>query len=705
MKYITGISLMTIASLFPAHGQNMPIEYPQSTRQSVVETFFGEDIPDPYRWLEEPAETPEVQTWIRAQQSLFEAYMKGSSFRELIHSILTEKWNYPRYGTPSRYSDYLVYAHNPGLLNQSRLYYRKGNSKEEVLLIDPNTFSKDGTASLSDFSFSKDGRYFAYAISESGSDWKTIHVRDMQTGNELTDRVPNVKFSGISWFQDGFVYSRFPRSSSGAFVAENTGQQVCFHKLGTSYEKDIVLYEDASLPRHGKYGYVTRDQELLVLSLNSGTYGNNLMVRSLSQGMPGGKSVFLTREFSSQSSVVWHENGTVWVQTDLLAPNQRLVRIDLKRPVPRFWENEIAEKEDAVLQSVYRCPQGWLALYTRNVKSEMILYTKEGEALRVSLPAEGTINSLSVHPESGESYLSISAYNLPPTIYSFNTSNLNPEVFFPSQAKVDMNPERYTQEQVRYRSKDGTEVPMYLFYRKDLPLSNRPVFLYGYGGFNISVMPNFSLMYWLFAEAGGVVAVPALRGGSEFGQRWHESGMLLNKMKVFEDFIGAAEYLIARGITRPEKIAIHGRSNGGLLVGACMVLRPDLFKVAVPAVGVLDMLRFHKFTIGHAWMVEYGNPEIAEDFKNLLSYSPLHRLKKGTAYPATLVMTADHDDRVVPAHSFKFTAALQHAQGGDLPALIRIDSKAGHGAGKSTAMLIDEIADLMAFILRHIGEN
>jgi len=681
------------------------VQLPNTMEVPHKESYFGVEINDPFRWLEEPAEQPDVAKWIKAQQNTTGSFMASLSLKQDLVNTLTQYWNYPKYGTPYLIKGKLVYSFNPGLLNQSEIYMREGLVGNTTLLLDPNAFSEDGTASLADMAFSKDGRFLAYAVSESGSDWKTIYVKDIHSGLPLMDSVPNVKFSGISWYGNGFIYSRFPRSSSGAFVNENTGQQVCYHTLGTNADQDQILFEDNRFPRYGKYGMVTKDEALLVLSMHSGTYGNKIEVRSLKSGLPGSNAVLLTPDFSSQNAVVWHENGKVWMQTDKDAPNQRLVCINLSDASPTNWKNSIPERNDAVLQAVFKTPKGFLAQYVKEVKSELWWYpdNSKKQPIKIQLPASGTISGLSCDVETGHIFFTLTSYHLPPTVYTMNESDFKPEVFFASECKANVSPNTLAMEQRWFTSTDGTKVPMYLLYRKDLPLEDRPVFLYGYGGFNISVMPSFSLMYWTFVQEGGVVAVPALRGGAEFGEEWHKAGMLFNKKQVFNDFISAAEYLIKEKITTPERLAIHGRSNGGLLVGACMTMRPELFKVAIPAVGVLDMLRFHKFTIGHAWMVEYGNPENEEDFKNLLSYSPLHSIQPETQYPATLVMTADHDDRVVPAHSFKFAASLQKAQTGNRPILIRIDSRAGHGAGKSTSMMIEEMADILAFTLYFTG--
>lgn len=677
------------------------LPYPVSKKDNTVLNLHGQTIPDPYAWLEAPAETPEVKSWIQKQQKFTENQFEKMMFRESIRMALAEKWDYPKHGVPMRKNGRLYYNFNPGLLNQSRLMVQNEQGLE-TLVLDPNTFSEDGTASLATYSISENGDYLAYAISEAGSDWRTIKVLHLPSMKLTTDVVENVKFSGIAWQGNGFYYSRFPRSQNGAFVAENAGQQVYYHTLGTPQSTDELIFEDKNNPKHGNYGYTLSREKLLVISQTKGTHGNRIWVKPTGPDMGKKKFIPLISDFSSESNVVAFENNQVFLLTNHKAPNYRLIRIDLNKPQEKDWQ-DVIPAGDGVLQSVHRIPNGWLALYNRNVKNELVRVMEGAQNQNIQLPAPGTIAGVSVDEETGETFFALTSFHMPATIYRLQAGSLIPEKYRPSG--LDIDTEKYEVQQVRYASKDGTIIPMYLFYRKDVRLQNRACLLYGYGGFNIPVMPSFSLVNWLFVESGGVYAVPALRGGGEFGENWHTGGMLEKKQNVFDDFIGAAEYLIEKGITSPSRLAIHGRSNGGLLVGACMLQRPDLFKVAIPAVGVLDMLKFHQFTIGHAWMVEYGNPEDPAHFPYLFKYSPLHQIKQGVNYPATLIMTADHDDRVVPAHSFKFAAALQTAQQGVNPILIRIESNAGHGAGKPTAMVIQDYTDFLAFLFTHLAEK
>jgi prolyl oligopeptidase len=683
-----------------ASGNNR-LPYPESKKENTVLTLHGQTIPDPYAWLEAPAETPAVKQWIQKQQTFTEGHFQKMMFRESIRLALAEKWDYPKHGVPMRKKGRLYYNFNPGLLNQSKLMMQNEQGLESLVL-DPNTFSEDGTASLATYSISEDGNHLAYAISEAGSDWRTIKVLHLPTMQLTSDLVENVKFSGIAWQGNGFYYSRFPRNQAGAFVAENAGQQVFYHTLGTPQSKDELIFEDKNNPKHGNYGYTVSSEKLLVISQTKGTHGNRIWVKPTGPDMGKKKFIPLIQDFSSESNVVAFENNQVYLLTNHKAPNHRLIRIDLNKPQEKDWK-EVIPAGDGVLQAVYRIPNGWMALYNRNVKNELVRFQEGAQPQTIQLPAMGTIAGVSVEEETGEAFFALTSFHMPATIYRLSPGASSPEKY--KASGLDIDAEKYEVKQVRYASKDGTVIPMYLFYKKDMPLENRACLLYGYGGFNIPVMPSFSLVNWLFVESGGVYAVPALRGGGEFGEEWHTAGMLEKKQNVFDDFIGAAEYLIEKGITSPARLAIHGRSNGGLLVGACMLQRPDLFKVAIPAVGVLDMLKFHQFTIGHAWMVEYGNPEDPAHFPYIFKYSPLHQIKQGKTYPATLIMTADHDDRVVPAHSFKFAAALQAAQQGMNPILIRIESNAGHGAGKSTAMVIQDYTDFLAFLFTHLAEK
>lgn len=684
---------------------NHPIEVSYiKTRKdtSVKDNYFGTIVEDPYRWLEDDM-SEETKQWVEAQNKITFEYLNKIPFRDSIKNRLTQIWNYPKYSVPFKEGGYFFYYKNDGLQNQSVLYFLKDLRDEPQVLLDPNTFSKDGTTSISGFSVSKDGKYAAYSISEGGSDWNTIKVISVPEKIEQPDVIKWVKFSGIAWYKDGFFYSRFPEPKKGdELKSSNQFQQVYYHKMGTRQDQDQLIFEDKQNPFNGHYAAITEDERFLILSISKGTYGNKIKVKDLNKGI---NSPFITivDDFENENVIVDNEGNLLYMYTNIGAGKYRLVEINPKTADKRETWKEIIPESDNVLTGVNHLGGKWIATCLKDASSVVKVFDPNGKSLHeVSLPTMGTVSGFSGKKTENIAYYSFTSFAYPPTIFEYDI-NKNTSTEY-RKAEVKINPKDYEVKQEFYVSKDGTKVPMFIVHKKGIRKNgNNPTLLYGYGGFDISILPSFSISNMVFLENGGIYAVANLRGGGEYGEAWHKGGMLLNKQNVFDDFIGAAEYLIKEKYTSPEKLAIHGRSNGGLLVGAVMTQRPDLFKVAVPAVGVLDMLRYHKFTIGHAWAVEYGSSEDSVHFANLLKYSPLHNIKSGVMYPATLIMTADHDDRVVPAHSFKFAATLQEKHHGQNPILIRIDTKAGHGAGKSTSMLIDESADFWAFIFYNLN--
>lgn len=679
----------------------IPVEYPKTRKDTTVrDTYFGTTVNDPYRWLEDDR-SEETRNWVTGQNKVTFGYLEKIPFRQKIKDRLTEIWNYTRYTAPFKEGGYYFFYKNDGLQNQSVLYFQKTLQEEPQVLLDPNTFSKDGTTSISSFSVSKDGKYAAYSISEGGSDWNTIKVISLPDKKELPDMVRWVKFSGISWFQDGFFYSRFPEPKGSELSSANEYQKVYYHKMGTDQARDMLVYEDRKNALLGNYAGVTEDERWLVLSVTQGTYGNQVKVKDLSKGM-NGPFTEIVGDFENESSVVDNEGDFIYLYTNINAGKYKLVKVDTKNPARENWQ-EVIPEGDNVMTGVANIGGKWLATYLKDATSEVKVYDYSGKFMHeVKLPGKGTVGGFSGHKDDPQVFYSYISFATPPTIFEYDMNGNTSKEF--KKAEVKFNPDDFEVKQVFYPSKDGTKVPMFIVHKKGLKMDgNNPALLYGYGGFDISILPSFSPSNIVFLEKGGIYAVANLRGGGEYGEDWHKGGMLEKKQNVFDDFIAAAEYLIKEKYTSSSRLAISGRSNGGLLIGACMTQRPDLFRVALPAVGVLDMLRYHKFTIGYAWAVEYGSSEDSAQFANLYKYSPLHNLKKGTQYPATLITTADHDDRVVPAHSFKFAATLQEMHAGDNPVLIRIDTNAGHGAGKSTTMAIDEASDIWAFVMYNLG--
>jgi prolyl oligopeptidase len=677
-----------------------PLTYPTAIKADHVDQYHGTAVPDPYRWLEEP-HSEQTKAWIEAENQVTFGFLNQIAIRDALKQRLTQLWDYEKFGTPFKQGDRYFYFKNDGLQNQSVLYTLPDLEAEPRVLLDPNTFSEDGTVALSGWSISEDGLLLAYGLSASGSDWQEWKVRDVESGADLADHLKWIKFSGASWTHDqkGFFYSRYDEPNEAAKLEEvNYYQKLYYHRLGTPQSEDILIYERPDQKEWGFSGFVTEDGRYLIISVWKGTDPKNLVFyKDLSQ--MDSPVVELISEFEASYSLIDNDGTTFWFQTDLDAPRERVIAIDITNPAKPNWQ-EIIPQFSETLKGTGLLNNQFVASYLKDARTQIKIFNLDGSFVReVELPGVGSAGGFGGKRYDSETFYSFTGYTTPTTIYRYDMRTGESQLF--RQPKVDFDPNNYETKQVFYTSKDGTAIPMFITYKKGLALNgNNPTILYGYGGFNVSLTPAFSPSNVVWMDLGGVYAVPNLRGGGEYGEDWHQAGMKLKKQTVFDDFIAAAEWLISNGYTSTQKLAISGGSNGGLLVGACMAQRPDLFAAALPAVGVMDMLRFHKFTIGWAWCSEYGSPDDPEEFKALYAYSPLHNLKPDTDYPATLITTADHDDRVVPAHSFKFAAALQAAHRGDAPVLIRIETKAGHGAGKPTAKIIEEVADRFAFLVK-----
>lgn len=677
---------------------NYPPSHPDPT---VVDFYHGQAVPDPYRWLED-LDSEQTRAWIEAQNRLTFDYLQRIPARQRLLERLRQLWNYEKYSQPFKEGNRYFYFKNDGLQNQSVLYTQESLEGEARVLLDPNTLSEDGTVALSGIAISRDGRYLAYGLSRSGSDWQEWKVRDIETGEDLPDHLRWIKFSGASWTLDGqgFFYSRYDEPAPGSeYESANYFQKLYYHRLGTPQSEDLLVYHRPDQKEWGFAGGVTEDGDYLIISVWRGTDPKNLLFYKDLRD-PSSPVVELIREFQAEYAFVGNDGSRFWLLTDLQAPRRRLVAIDLDNPGQL---QEVIPEAEETLQGVSLIHNQFVAFYLKDAHTQIRTFALDGTYLgEIPLPGLGSASGFGGKRHDTETFYTFTSFTTPPTIYRYDFTSGRSTLF--RQPQVDFDPQAYEVQQVFYASQDGTRIPMFLVHRRGLARTgDHPTLLYGYGGFGISLTPSFSVGLVAWLEMGGVYAQPSLRGGGEYGEAWHQAGTKLNKQKVFDDFIAAAEWLMANGYTNPSKLATAGGSNGGLLVGACLTQRPDLFAAALPAVGVFDMLRFHKFTIGWAWISEYGSPEDPEEFKALYAYSPLHNLKPGTAYPATLITTADHDDRVVPAHSFKFAAALQAAQGGSQPILIRIDTKAGHGAGKPTAKLIEETADRWAFLVQVLG--
>lgn len=698
MKQTILITAMAVTASFTMNAQK--IKYPETRKANTTDTYFGTTVTDPYRWLEDDM-SAETAAWVKAQNEVTFNYLEQIPFRESIKNRMEELWNYERVSAPFKEGDYTYYYKNDGLQNQAVLYRKDKNGKEEVFL-DPNTFSKDGTTSLGGISFTKDGSLVAYSISEGGSDWRKVFVMDTKSKKLIGNPIVDVKFSGVSWLgNEGFYYSSYDKPEGSELSAKTDQHKLYHHVLGTPQSEDRIVFGKEKSEKH-RYvgGYVTEDQRYLVVSAANSTSGNKLFIKDLSK--PNSKLIAMVDNFNSDSGIIDTKGSTLYITTNYNAPNKRIVTVNAANPQQANWKDLIPETENVLSASTGA--DYIFAEYMQDAVSVVKQYNHKGKLVReVALPGIGSAGGFGGKKDANVLYYSFTNYISPNTIYSYNPKTGTSEVY--RKPKVDFNTDNYVSKQVFYTSKDGTKIPMIITHRKDVQLNGKnPTILYGYGGFNISLTPAFSIANAVWMENGGIYAVPNLRGGGEYGKKWHDAGTKMQKQNVFDDFIAAAEYLINNKYTSSDYLAIRGGSNGGLLVGATMTQRPDLMKVALPAVGVLDMLRYHTFTAGAGWAYDYGTAEDSKAmFEYLKGYSPVHNVKKGVKYPATMVTTGDHDDRVVPAHSFKFAAMLQEYQKGSNPVLIRIGVNAGHGAGKSTAQTIEEYSDMQAFTLYNMG--
>mgnify|MGYP001226966939 CR=1 FL=1 len=673
----------------------IPLTYPETRRDTgLAEDYHGTQIADPYRWLEIDT-AADVEAWVGRQNKVTTDYLEQIPFREDIRKRYEELFNYPKLSSPFKVGEYYFFYKNDGLQNQSVIYVQKGLDGNPEVFIDPNALSKEGTVSINLIGFSSDDKYAAYSRQDAGSDWAQIKVMEVATKKELPDQLDWVKFSGAAWWKDGFFYSRYPEPAKGSELSGNNQyHSVYYHKLGDPQAKDKLVFENRQRPEMYHNAQVTEDEKYVIVYAAPGTDGFATHYKSLASD---GKFVELFSGDKNKSTVIHNIGDKFLVLTDIEAPNYRLVEVDTKNPAKENWKEILPEREN-LLQGVNTGGGFIFANYLKNATDRFYRYNYDGSGEQeIALPGTGSAGGFGGKEKDELLFYTYTSFIYPPTIFKYDVKTGKSEEFYKTELKF--NPQDYVERQVFYTSKDGTKVSMFIVHKKDLPMNgDNPAFLYGYGGFNINLTPWFSSSRIVLLENGGVFAVPNLRGGGEYGEAWHKGGMLLNKQNVFDDFIAAGEYLINQKYTNSKKLAISGGSNGGLLVGACMTQRPDLFAVAFPAVGVMDMLRYHKFTVGKGWIPEYGSSDDPEHFKNLLSYSPLHNLKKGTKYPSTMVTTADHDDRVVPAHSFKFAAELQRCHEGENPVIIRIETSAGHGAGKPTSKIIEEQADMWSFM-------
>jgi len=708
MRPLTGVLLPLALTMTTAPDLSSQACPPPVTKTvDVVDDYHGTKVADPYRWLED-VDAPETKRWVEAENCVSFAFLEKIPERQAIEERLTRVWNYPKFGVPYKEGGRYFFSKNDGLQNQSVLYTQRALTDAPTVLLDPNTLSEDGTVALSATAVSPDGRLLAYATSASGSDWQEFHVRDIATGHDLPDHLRWVKFSEAAWTRDarGFFYSRYDEPAGNAFQSVTKNQQLYYHVVGTDQTADRLIFEQPEHPDRGVGATVSEDGRYAVLVIWLGTDRRN-RVYYMDLGDPMAPNldapiVRLLDDFDAGYHPVGNDGPIVYLWTDLDAPRGRLIAIDTRSPDRANWRTVIPQGTD-VLTGASIIDGQFVAEYLHDAHSALRLFAKTGApAGEIALPTLGSVGGVSGKPDDPEMFFAFTSYLYPTTIYRRDMASGTTEVF--QSPTLDFDVSAYETTQEFYTSRDGTRIPMFITHRKGIPMDgSNPTYLYGYGGFNISLTPGFSpaILPWL--EMGGVYAVPNLRGGAEYGEEWHEAGMHEKKQNVFDDFIAAAEYLIARKYTSTPKLAIAGGSNGGLLVGAVMTQRPELFGAALPAVGVMDMLRFHKFTIGWAWVTEYGSADSAQQFPYLYEYSPYHNIEDGTRYPPTLITTADHDDRVVPGHSFKFAARLQAAQGGPAPILIRIETKAGHGAGKPTSKIIEEQADQWAFLVEVLG--
>lgn len=699
MKKLAVILIAFVPMIFVACNSNR-VKYPETKKIDVVDNYFRTAVPDPYRWLEDD-KSPEVAEWVKAQNQVTFNYLNSIPFRSKIKDRLTEIWNYTSMGIPFREGGRYYFFKKDGLQNQSILYTMESLNSEPKVLLDPNTFSEDGTVALSTIAPSRDGKYLAYATNDGGSDWQKINVLDMASGKNLADEIKWVKFSSIAWYKNGFFYSRYDNPNKGSELSNiNENHKVYYHTVGSNPESDELIFANRQYPLRNYSAQTTDDEKYLIIYETESTYGNSVYIKNLTDKRADFSQ--LTTGFEFEYTILDHVNDHLIVLTNYKAPKYKLIKININSLEVGNWKDLLPERKD-VLSNCSLIGGKVVASYIVDAKSKMEVYDLDGnKTFDIEFPVPGTMNGISGSINDSIAFYNFSSFTVPSVIYKYNIEKNQSTVFF--KPGINFNFDDYETKQVFYTSKDGTQVPMFIVHKKGMPLNgNNPTLLYGYGGFNISMMPYFSTARLLWLENGGVFAMANLRGGGEYGENWYRAGTKLNKQNVFDDFIAAAEYLIKERYTSPKKLAIQGGSNGGLLIGAVTNQRPDLFKVAIPQVGVMDMLRFHKFTIGWAWVNDYGSSEDSIQFLNLYRYSPIHNIRQGVKYPAILVTTADHDDRVVPAHSFKYIATMQEKnRRAKNPAIIRIQTRAGHGTGTPTSMMIDEYTDIYSFIFYNL---
>ncbi len=677
------------------------LKYPATRKTDTVDTYFGTKIPDPYRWLEDD-KSAETGEWVKAQNAVTFDYLSKIPFRNKIKERLTKIWNYEKRSAPFKKGKYYFFYKNDGIQNQSVLYVQEGLNGTPKILLDPNTLAADGTVSLDILSVSKDAKYLVYSINRAGSDWSEIYVMEIESGKKTSDEIKWVKFSDIGWKGDGFYYSAYgaPKEGKSALSNKNEYHKVYYHKVGDAQAKDQLIYEDKNFPLRNYSAKTTEDQKLLLIYGSESTSGTTLAVKELDK--PNAAFITLVNNFDNNYNVIDNEGNNLFVITDKNAPKYQLLEININdKPEYANWKKIIPETND-LLENAAVCNGKLIAKYLKDVTTRLYVYDMNGKKENeIQLPGLCKVDALDSDKHDSLAFFSYNTFTAPPIIYKYNILNNKMDVWFKSS--IDFKSDDYETKQIFYPSKDGTKIPMFITCKKGIVLDgSNPCFLFGYGGFNSYYSPEFKIDRAVFLENGGIYAIPGLRGGGDYGEDWHKAGIKCLKQNVFDDFIAAAEYLIKEKYTSSAKLAINGRSNGGLLIGAVMTQRPDLAKVAIPTVGVLDMLRYHKFTIGWAWASDYGTSDSLKDFNCLIKYSPLHNVKE-TEYPASLVTTGDHDDRVVPAHSFKFIATLQEKQKGSNPVLVRIDTNAGHGAGKPTSKQIDEFSDIWSFVFFNLG--
>lgn len=699
MKKYLFLILIAGSMLFSCAKKQEELTYPQTKKEVVTDTYFGTKVEDPYRWLEDDR-SAETEEWVKAENKVTFAYLDKIPYRSVLKDRLAKLWNYEKISAPFKEGDYTYYYKNDGLQNQSVLYRKKGGEGKEELFLDPNTFAEDGTTSLGQVSFSKNGKIVAYSISEGGSDWRKIIILDVETKKVLEDALVDVKFSGISWRgNEGFYYSSYDKPKGSELSAKTDQHKLYYHRLGTAQKDDSVVFGE-DIKRRYVGGGVTEDERYLLITAAISTSGNELYIKDLTK--KNAKLVKIMDSFDYTTHLIDNRGSKLFLSTNYKAPNMRVVTVDANNPKPEHWKDLIPETKNVLSIST---GAGYIfAHYIVDAVSKVYQYDYDGKMIReVQLPGVGAVGGFGGKTKAKELYFSFANYSTPSTTYTFHPETGSYEVYW--KPEIDYDADRFESKQVFYTSKDGTKVPMIITYKKGLKLNGKnPTILYGYGGFNISLTPRFSTANAVWMELGGVYAVANLRGGGEYGRKWHDAGIKMSKQNVFDDFIAAGEYLIKEKYTSSDFLATKGASNGGLLIGATMLQRPDLMKVALPGVGVLDMLRYHTFTAGAGWAYDYGTAEDSKEmFEYLYAYSPVHNVKKGTHYPATLITTGDHDDRVVPAHSFKFAAQLQDKQNGNNPVLIRIETNAGHGAGTPVSKTLQQYADIFGFTLWNMG--